>query len=77
MEKHSSHQASLTLLHLFTDASDLGYGFTFDKEWFFWQLSSNWLQFHIAVREFLPIVIAFGVIDSRTALWFYTQTISL
>lgn len=45
-------------LHLFTDASDLGYGCTFGKEWFFGQFSSNWLQFHIAVREFLPIVIA-------------------
>lgn len=45
-------------LHLFTDASDLGYGCTFGNECFFGQFSSNWLQFHIAVREFLPIVIA-------------------
>lgn len=49
---------SSTSLHLFTDASDLGYGCTFGKEWFFGKFSSNWLQFHIAVREFLPIVIA-------------------
>lgn len=28
-------------LHLFTDASDLGYGCTFGKEWFFGQFSSN------------------------------------
>lgn len=44
-------------LHLFTDANDLGYGCTFDKEWFFGQFSSTWLQFHIAVRKFFPIVI--------------------
>lgn len=51
-------------LHLFTDASDLGYGCTFGKEWFFGQFSSNWLQFNIAVRRFLPIVIALE-------LWFH------
>lgn len=35
-------------LHLFTDASDLGYGCTFGKEWFFGQFSSNWHQFQSA-----------------------------
>ena len=38
---------SSTFLHLFTDASDLGCGF-----------SSNWHQFHITDREFHQIVIS-------------------
>jgi hypothetical protein len=49
---------STSSLHLFTDASDLGFGGTFGREWFFHPFTEEWLQYHIAVREFLPKVIA-------------------
>ena len=52
---------SSSSLHLFTDASDLGFGCIFGRKWFFGQFSSDWLQFHIAVREFLPIVISLEI----------------
>jgi hypothetical protein len=45
-------------LHLFTDASDVGFGGIFGNAWFYGQFSDFWRQYHIAVREFLPIVIA-------------------
>ena len=65
MEKQSFLLASRThsssSLHLFTDASDLGFGCIFGRKWFFGQFFSDWLQFHIAVREFLPIVISLEI----------------
>lgn len=48
-------------LHLFTDASNLGFGCTFGRKWFYAPFSLSWLDFHISVREFLPIVIAFEI----------------
>lgn len=60
-EKHSSHQASLTLLPPCTYlqmqvAYDMAVPLA--RSGFFGQFSSNWLQFHIAVRDILPLVIA-------------------
>lgn len=46
-------------LHLFTDASTIGFGCTFGRKWVFGKLEPQWLNYHISVREFLPIVIAF------------------
>jgi hypothetical protein len=51
-----THSASS--LHLFTDASNLGFGGLFGRDWFYAPFSVDLLQYHIAVREFLPIVIA-------------------
>lgn len=52
-----SHSSSS--LHLFTDASNIGFGCTFGRKWFFGKFEPQWLNYHISVREFLPIVIAF------------------
>ena len=49
---------SSSFLHLFTDASNLGFRGTFGDNWFSHPFPSKWLQYHITVREFLPIVIA-------------------
>jgi hypothetical protein len=49
---------SSSSLHLFTDASNLGFGGTFGTKWFSHPFTSDWLLYPIAVREFLPIVIA-------------------
>ena len=54
-------------LHLFTNASNLGFGGTFDNKWFWGEFSSEWLSHHISVREFLPIVIAFELWGSCLA----------
>lgn len=45
-------------LHLYTDASNLGFGGYLQEKWFSgkWPQSHN--QYHITVKEFLPIVIA-------------------
>lgn len=49
---------SSSSLHFFTDASNAGFGCTFRTKWFYSEFSSEWLKYHISVREFLPIVIA-------------------
>lgn len=49
---------SSSSLHLTTDASNLGFGGTFGRNWFFHPFTPDWLQYYISVREFLPIVIA-------------------
>jgi hypothetical protein len=51
-----THSASS--LHLFTDASNLSFVGLFGTNWFYTPFSEEWLQYHITVREFLPIVIA-------------------
>jgi hypothetical protein len=54
-----SHSSSS--LHLFTDASNSGLGCTFRRKWFFGKFTPNWFQYHISVREFLPIIIALEI----------------
>lgn len=45
-------------LHFFTDAINLG---VFGTKWFSEEFSQKWVSCNISVREFLPIVIAFGI----------------
>lgn len=58
---------STSSLHLFTDASNLGFGGIFGTKWFSEKFSQEWLSCHISVREFLPIVIAFELWGSCLA----------
>ena len=53
---------SSSSLHLFTDASNLGFRGTFGNKWFFGEFSSDWLSHHISVR-----VIAFELWGSCMA----------
>jgi lipid-A-disaccharide synthase-like uncharacterized protein len=55
--KHTSSS-----MHLFTDASNLGFACIFRKKCFFTRFPAQWVDFHISVREFLPIVIAFSIL---------------
>lgn len=52
--EHTSHS-----LHLFTDASYLGYWGVFGTKWFYGTFAEHWLDYHISVREFFPIVVYF------------------
>lgn len=52
---------SSSYLHLFTDASNLGFGGTFGKKWISYHFTPDWLQYTISVRWFLPIVIALEI----------------
>lgn len=65
-------------LHLFTDASNLGFGCTFGRKWFYAPFPLSWVDFHISVREFLPIVIAFEIwghlLSNNLTLLFYMST---
>ena len=45
-------------LQLFTDASDIGMGGILGTRWFAKQFTPEWLEHHITVREFIPIIIA-------------------
>ena len=53
---------SSSSLHLFTDASNLGFRGNFGNKWFFGEFSSDWLSHHISVR-----VIAFELWGSCMA----------
>lgn len=54
------HHTSASL-HFFTDASNAGFGCVFGTKWFWGEFSADWLHYHIAVREFLPIVLALEI----------------
>lgn len=58
MAKPFSHLDSFTskTLHLFTDASNVGFGCVFGTKWFFGSFDTSWLEYHISVREFFPIL---------------------
>lgn len=43
--EHTSHS-----LHLFTDASNLGYGGVFGTKWLYGTFAEHWLDYHISVR---------------------------
>lgn len=58
---HSGKLCSSQTLHLFTDASNLGFGCTFDRQWFYGPFETDWLKYHISVREFFPIVLAMEI----------------
>lgn len=66
-------------LHLFTDASNLGFGCTFGRKWFYAPFPLSWVDFHISVREFLPLVIAFemwGHLLSNSNVFFTCRQLS-
>lgn len=46
-------------LHFFTDASNAYFECVYRTKWFFGAFTPEWLNYHISVREFLPIVLAF------------------
>lgn len=48
-------------LHFFTDASNAGFGCVYRTKWFFGAFAPEWLEYHISVREFLPIVLALEI----------------
>jgi hypothetical protein len=45
-------------LNLYTDASNIGFGGLFRKHWFAIKWPTDWLKYHITIREFFPIVVA-------------------
>ena len=48
-------------LHMYTDASNIGFGGYLGSKWFAQEWSQDWLQYHISVRELFPIVAALEV----------------
>ncbi|CAG2220984.1 unnamed protein product [Mytilus edulis] len=45
-------------LHMYTDASNLGFGGFLGTHWFYHGWTDSWLKLHISIREFYPIVLA-------------------
>ena len=45
-------------LKLNTDASNIGFGGLFRKHWFAIKWPTDWLKYHITIRELFPIVVA-------------------
>lgn len=69
--EHTSHS-----LHLFTDASNLAYGGVFGTKWFYGTFAEHWLDYHISVREFFPIVVAmemWGATLSNSSIVFHSD----
>lgn len=67
-------------LCMYTDASDLGFGGTFKTKWFFGEWPQEWGQFHITVRELLPIVITLELWASdlrNSCINFYSDNIAV
>ena len=52
-------------LHLFTDASNLGYGGVFGSKWFYGSFDKLWLDYHISVREFLFNYYCYGLVGNN------------
>lgn len=48
-------------LHLFTDASNLGFGGYLHNQWFSEAWPECWKKFHITIKELLPIVVALEI----------------
>jgi len=69
-------------LHLFTDASSVGFGAVFHSEWLYgtWSDSITRLSLPITVLEFYPIVAAlvtWGLQLRNQCVWFYTDNHAL
>ncbi|KAK3107485.1 hypothetical protein FSP39_015569 [Pinctada imbricata] len=45
-------------LNLHTDASNIGFGGTFQTQWFYGSWNYEWTDLHITVKELFPIVLA-------------------
>jgi hypothetical protein len=73
---HSGVAHTSASLHLYTDASNAGFGAVFGRKWFYGTFSDDWLAFHISVREFLPIVVAvemWGPSIANTSVTFHSD----
>lgn len=67
-------------LHLFTDASNIGFGAIFQNSWFCGRWHRTVLQCHISVRELFPIVLAvetWGSTFQNQCLCFHCDNISV
>jgi hypothetical protein len=67
-------------LHLYTDASNVGYGGVFGTKWFYGPFDENLLDFHTSVTEFFPIVIAmemWGASLSNSSIVFHSDNIAV
>jgi hypothetical protein len=63
-------------LNLYTDASNIGFGGLFRKHWFAIKWPTDWLKYHITIREFFPIVVAiqlWGNALSNKCVTFFTD----
>lgn len=77
---HSGITHTSQSLHLYTDASNSGYGGVFGHQWFYGPFDASWLNFHISVREFLPIVLAiemWGPTVTNTSVTFHSDNIAV
>lgn len=45
-------------LHFYTDASGIGYGAVFGKQWFYGEWPDHFRSYHITIKELFPIVLA-------------------
>lgn len=73
---HSGIAHTSEFLHLYTDASNAGFGGIFGRKWFYGHFADKWLAFHISVREFLPIVMAieiWGPLVANTSITFHSD----
>ena len=64
------------ILNLFTDASNVGYGGMFGKQWFYGEWPSCFARYHITVKELFPIVVAletWGHLIANRCIEFYTD----
>lgn len=67
-------------LHLFTDASNVGFGCVFGTKWFFGSFDTSWLEYHISVREFFPIILAveiWGSLLTNTSIVLHSDNIAV
>ncbi|KAK3090799.1 hypothetical protein FSP39_014735 [Pinctada imbricata] len=52
-------------LNLYTDASNVGFGGTFQHNWFYGPWPNSWTSQHITVKELFPIVIALELFSEQ------------
>ena len=59
-----------------TDASNIGFGGLFRKHWFAIKWPTDWLKYHIIIRELFPIVVAiqlWGNVLRNKCITFFTD----
>ena len=67
-------------LHMYSDASNVGFGGFLGTKWFSGLFSNDWLIHHITVREFFPIVLAIEIFHDQLAnrnIEFHTDNIAV
>ena len=63
-------------LNVYTDASNIGFGGLFRKHWFAIKWPTDWLKYHITIRELFPIIVAiqlWGNALSNKCVTFFTD----